>query len=174
MLWLKMARKVIRLLGSNVAPHEIALGLAFGMVLGFTPLFSAHNLIVLFLICVVNVNISAVIVGTMIFRLAAFGLDPLFHSLGFTLLAQTQWLRPLWTVMYQTPFVPLTRFNNTVVLGSLVTCIVVFYPFVRAGTKGIVAYRTSVYPKLDKFRFYKILKGSKLYSWYMKIKKFKD
>ena len=44
-----------------------------------------------------------------------FIFDPVFHAIGLQLLEAPS-LRGLWTSMYNTPLVPYTNFNNTVVL----------------------------------------------------------
>ena len=79
--------KLFKLINSEQEPHQISLGLSLGMITGFTPTFSLHNLLVLFVLLMIRANISAFIVATALFSLLAFALDPAFHSLGNTLSA---------------------------------------------------------------------------------------
>ena len=65
--------------------------------------------------------------GWALFVPVGFLLDPVFHRIGASLL-QAPSLRPLWTAMYNTPLVPYTNFNNTVVLGSFVGWLVLAVP----------------------------------------------
>lgn len=52
--------KVLKALNSNESPWQISLGLLLGTVLALTPLLSPHNLIVLFLALIINLNISKI------------------------------------------------------------------------------------------------------------------
>jgi uncharacterized protein (TIGR03546 family) len=71
------------------------------------------------------------------------------------LLVQTEGLAPLWTALYNAPLVPFTRFNNTVVLGSLVIALALFLP-VLFGTRGLVVfYRARYKAKVDQLGFMK-------------------
>ena len=58
--------------------------------------------------------------------MCVFLLDPVFHSVGYVLLRDLDVLSGFWTFLFNLPIFPLTRFNNTVVLGcfvfSLVAC----------------------------------------------------
>ena len=88
MIFLKILGKLIKVLRSNASPGQIAWGFALGTFLGFTPLISLHNLGIIFLIFILNVNLSAVIFGWLICSILAFFLDPLFHTIGFGMLVQ--------------------------------------------------------------------------------------
>ena len=46
--------KLIKVLNSETAPEQISLALAFAMLAGFTPLWSLHNLLVLFFLQVLQ------------------------------------------------------------------------------------------------------------------------
>jgi len=90
-----MVRYILRfitVMGSHRDPRQISLGFALGMVLGFTPISSLHNLLVLLSILLFPVNLTAVILSWMVFSGLALAGDPLFHRLGLFLLAD---LRPL-------------------------------------------------------------------------------
>lgn len=52
--------KVLKALNSNESPWQISLGLLLGTVLALTPLLSPHNLIVLFLALIINLNINKI------------------------------------------------------------------------------------------------------------------
>ena len=65
--------------------------------------------------------------GWALFVPLGFLLDPVFDRIGAGLLGAPS-LRPLWTSWYNTPLVPYTNFNNTVVLGSVVAWLVLAHP----------------------------------------------
>src|SRR5437762_2871578 len=75
-------------------------------------------------------------------------------------------LRGLWTSLYNTPIVPLTNFNNTVVLGSLVFAVVFAVPLFFLTRWAIVRYRATIGERVRQSRFYKALMASKAYNVY--------
>jgi uncharacterized protein (TIGR03546 family) len=113
------------------------------MVAGFTPTLSLHNLLLLFVLLVLRVNISAFIVGFALFSLLAFLLDPAFHTTGLYLL-QLPAMQETWTGMYNNTFWRLTQFNNTVLLGSLVISLLAFVPAFLLGNFLIRNYRSQI------------------------------
>lgn len=70
--------KFLRVLNSETDPAQISLAFCFSMVAGLTPLFSLHNLPILFLVLVLRVNLSAFLLGFAFFSGIAYLLDPLF------------------------------------------------------------------------------------------------
>lgn len=175
MLWLKLFRKLFKILNGDISPKQIAGGVAFGAIIGLTPILSLHNLLVLLLVCIIRVNVTSVFFSMAIFKLLALLVDPyLSHQLGYLLLVKAEFLRPFWTFLYNLPVIPLTRFNNTIVLGGLIISLVIFYPNLILVNKGVLAYRSSVQPKLEKIKLFKAIKATKIYSWYRKISSFRD
>lgn len=135
--------KLFKLINSEQEPHQLSLGLSLGMIAGFTPTLSLHNLLVLFLLLVIRANISAFLVGVALFSLLAFALDPAFHALGNYLL-HLPGLKETWTEMYNNTFWRLTGFNNTVLMGSLAVSVVAFVPMFLLGNVLIRNYRSRI------------------------------
>ena len=167
----KILNRLYKLLSGEISPRQIAGGIAFGMIVGLTPTFSLHNLLVILLICIIRVNVSAFIFSAVVFGLLSFLVDPAAHLLGYLLLVQMEFLRPLWTMLYNMPVVPLTGFNNTVLLGSVTISLILFYPCLVFSQRGILYYRAYLIPKLENTRFVKGVKASRPYNWYIKITK---
>ena len=80
MLWLKFLRKLFKILNGDIDPKQIAAGFAFGAIIGLTPVFSLHNLIVLLLICIIRINVSSVIFSAAIFGLLSYLIAPLSNN----------------------------------------------------------------------------------------------
>lgn len=170
MFWLNFIFKLIKTLHSKEAPHNLAIGFALGSIIGLTPLLSLHNLLVFIIIIVFNVNISAAFFGIFFFDCFAYLFDTQFHNLGYFLLVKLEFLKPIWTYLYNIPIAPLTKFYNTVVLGSLLVSLVTFLP-VYFGFKQIVKiYRSKVASKVNQWKIMKIIQGNNLYQMYQKIK----
>lgn len=132
--------KLLQVIGSETEPGQISLGFAFALIAGFTPLASLHNLLVLFLILVLRVNLSAFFLGLAVFSGMAYLLDPLFHRVGLAVLTAGP-LEGLWTALYNSTLWRLERFNNSIVMGSLVVSLFLFAPLYLLSNKLILKYR---------------------------------
>ncbi|MCP4724530.1 MAG: TIGR03546 family protein [bacterium] len=174
MIILKIISRLISILKEGPTPNQVAAGFTLGMFLGMSPSFNLYAIIVLLLIFLLDINISASILGWIVFKLFAFLLDPVFHDVGFELLSETEWLNGFWTVLYNLPLIPLSKYNNTVVLGSIVLSILLFLPLFFASRLGIIQYREKLYPKVQKLKIVRIVKTSKVYTIYEKIKNLKE
>jgi uncharacterized protein (TIGR03546 family) len=170
MIYLKILGKFIKVLRSGASPGQIASGFALGTILGFTPVNSLHNLLIVILIIILNVNITAAVLAFVLFTILAFILDPVFHTIGYTILVNISFLEPVWTWLYNVPVAPLTRFNNTIVIGSLIFALVLYIPNYLLFKWFVTRYRDSWNQKMDKWKIVKIFKGSKLIQLYIKIK----
>lgn len=170
MFWLKIVKDFLKILREGQTPAQIAAGFALGSLVGFSPVFTLQGILIWLLILVLNVNLSAAILSFTIFSIAAFLLDPLFHWVGFQILTQISWLKEFWTTLYNIPVAPLTKFNNTVVMGSLLTAIVFFAPIYFGMKSFVVQYRKHIHAKVEKWKIYQIIKQSGLYKLYDNVR----
>jgi uncharacterized protein (TIGR03546 family) len=166
MLFLKLLQSIISTLNSEGTPRQIAAGFALGAALGLTPLVNLHNLLVFAAACLLNVSFGGFLLGWTVFVPLGFALDPLFNAVGLALL-QAPALQGLWATLYNIPGVPLTNFNNSVVLGSFVSWVVLWLPIFFLSRWLVVKYRAHVYERLRKMRFFQALTASKLYNLFV-------
>lgn len=170
MFWLNFIFKLIKTLHSGEEPHHLAAGFALGSIIGLAPFLTLQNILVFVAILIFNVSIGAAFFGIFFFGCFAYLFDAQFHSLGYFLLVKAEFLKPLWTYLYNIPIAPLTKFYNTVVLGSLVVSLLLLFP-VYLGFKQLVkVYRSKLAAQVDKFKIMQIIKGNKLFQIYQKIK----
>ena len=162
---LKLIQSIIKTLHSDGTPGQVAAGIALGAALGLTPLVNVHNLVIFSLIVLLNVSFGGGMLGWALFVPLGFIFDPVFHRIGAALLGSAS-LRPLWTSLYNTPVVPYTNFNNTVVLGSLVSWLVLVVPIFFAARYGVARYRATLGERVRQSRFYKAVTASQVYNWY--------
>jgi uncharacterized protein (TIGR03546 family) len=162
---LKLIQSMIRTLHSEGTPGQVAFGIALGSALGLTPLVNVHNLIVFSLIVLLNVSFGGAMLGWTLFVPVGFLLDPVFDRIGAGLLAAPS-LRPLWTSWFNTPLLPYTNFNNTVVLGSVVGWLVLLVPIYFGARYGVARYRATIGERVRRSRFYQAITASKVYNWY--------
>ncbi|HYT81944.1 MAG TPA: TIGR03546 family protein [Gemmatimonadales bacterium] len=161
----KLLQSLVKALHSEGTPGQLAAGIALGSILGLTPLLSLHNAFVFALIVMLNVSFPGAMLGWALFVPIGFLLDPVFDWIGHTLLF-TPSLTPLWTSLYNTPVVPLTSFNNTVVLGSLVFAIVCFVPLYLLLRWAVARYRATIGERVRQSKWYRAVTASKLYNVY--------
>jgi uncharacterized protein (TIGR03546 family) len=165
---LESLAKLLKVLNSETAPAQISLAFCFAMVAGLTPLMSLHNLLILLLVLVIRVNLSTFLLGLALFSAIAYLLDPYFHQLGFELLTN-QGLQEFWTTLYNSAFWRLERFNNTIVLGSLLSSLVAFVPVLLITNFLIRRYREHVLTCVRKTRLMQMLKASKFFNLYKSV-----
>jgi len=170
MFVLEFLTKLIKILRPEISPNQIAWGFVLGMILGLTPFWSLHNLLVVILIIILKVNLATALFSFGIFSAIAYLIDPLFHSFGYYLLVDLQDLNSFWTWLYNVPILALSKFNNTVVMGSLVSSLIMMIPVYFLIKIGIVNYREKIDSKIANWKFFKIIKGTKVYSFYEKIR----
>jgi uncharacterized protein (TIGR03546 family) len=162
---------LIRLMHSETDPRQISLGFALGMIPGLTPFTSLHNILVLLALLFIRANISAALLSWAVFSLLAFALDPLFHRFGLFLLTGVSSLQGFWTSLYNAPFIPYTKFNNSVLMGSLIISLLAFYPVYWGGKMMVVKYRETLMERLNRLKIVHVFRGSNLYKWYSRYSK---
>lgn len=170
MFWLKLVRDFISILREGQTPRQIAGGFALGSLLGFSPMLTLQGVLIWLVVLVLDVNLSSVLVSVTIFSLIAYLLDPVFHAIGYALLVKVGALQGFWTSLYNAPIAPLTRFNNTIVMGSLAFAVVCFAPVYFGMKRFVVSYRTHVLGHLERWKVYRVLKQSTLIQWYRRIR----
>ncbi|TXR53112.1 TIGR03546 family protein [Reinekea thalattae] len=160
--------KLFKALNSDANPWQMAFAAAFGLVIGFTPLWSPHNLLVLLLAFIFRVHLASFFVFWLLFSALAYLLDPWFDQIGYSLLTQVQ-LTDFWTTLYQNDFWRVLRFNHTITLGSFVVSVIAFLPLAVILRLSIIRYRGAVMPWVEKLKVVQLLKGSKLYELYQRL-----
>lgn len=165
---LRAVAKLLKVLNSDADPGQISAALGLSMIAGFTPFWSLHNLLVLLLVLVLRVNLSAFLLGLAFFSGLAFGFDPLFHQLGLRVLTADS-LNGIWTAMYNQTLWRIERFNNTIVMGSLLASLILFIPLVLAGNLLIRRYRSLVMVWVQRSRILQAIKASRFYGYYKTV-----
>ena len=138
-----------RLLASVVGidgHRRLAAGLALGCVIGCLPKDSLFPVAIALIGLLSTANLLSMILGAVVTSLIAPNFDWLFDRIGFGLLSQPM-LQPLLAEMSAWPVVAWTRLENTVVTGSFIVGIVLFWPVYLSGCLFFKFYR----PKLILF-----------------------
>ena len=163
---LKLLQSLVRTLHSEGTPAQIALGFALGAALGLTPIMSAHNLVVLALLAILNVSFAAGMLGWVVFVPIGFLLDPVFDRIGHRLLLGTPALESMWTRLDNTPVLALANLDNTVVVGSVAGWLLLIIPIYFAARGGVLAYRATLGERVRRSRIYTAVSASRAYNVY--------
>ena len=155
---LRPGRPLVKVLTAADSPEQIALGFALGMLIGLVP---KDNLIAISLGVVLfssRANLGAAALAGFLFTWLGVWADPISHRIGLGLLEFSA-LRPLWTWLYNFPLAPWTAFNNTVVLGSLILGLALFYPVFRLIEPGVIWAAPRARDQIAKYKVGKVLLG---------------
>jgi uncharacterized protein (TIGR03546 family) len=162
---LTMLAKLLKALNSEASPSQISLAFVLGMIMGLTPLWSAHNIIVMFLALVLRINLTGFFLAFGVFSGLAYLLDPAFIVVGERLLTDAN-LEATWKSLYVSDAWRVTHFNNTLTLGSLVVSLALAVPAFLIFNFLIRQYREKIFAWVQKTKFMHILKANSLYKIY--------
>jgi len=166
-LLLKQIFSFFHLLNSETGTNQLAAGLACGLILGFSPFLSIQTLVLLILIFFFRIQIGAAFVSAFFFKFVAFLIDPIADQLGRSIL-EASGLRPLFVEMYNMPLVPLTRFNNSIVMGSAAIGVILVIPAFFVFKSLILKYRATVVARFKGTKIWKAFVATKFYGLYNK------
>ncbi|HEY8278478.1 MAG TPA: TIGR03546 family protein [Bdellovibrionota bacterium] len=156
---------LLKLLNSETGENQIAAGIAAGFVLGMTPAFSLQTLLIFLCLFVFRIQIGMAFLACFFFKFVAWVLDPLFHAVGSSIL-ELGALQGIFTRLYNMPLVPLTRFNNSVVMGSGVVAILLSPVIYLWGKSLVIKYRVTVVARFKETKIWKAFRATSLYNWY--------
>lgn len=149
-------RSVVKALLSESSPRQLALGFAMGMVIGLVPKGNLIAVALMMILGASRVNVGVGMFSAFMFSWAGSMTDRWTHEIGLWLLELPQ-LQSFWTEAYNTPVVPWTDFNNTVVLGSLVLGLGLFVPVYFLSRPVFEKYTETVVARMKKYRATKLL-----------------
>ncbi len=158
---LRPLRFITQTLTEETSPRQMALGIALGMIVGLVPKDNLVAVVCLFILCASRVNLGLGFVSAFLFSWIGYWMDPLSHYIGSRLLTAES-LNTNWTWFFDQPVTPWTDLNNTVVLGSLIIGVVLFYPVYRISIPVVKTYSPKVENRLKKFRIVQLLWGIEL------------
>ena len=165
---LKYIIKLLKVLGSEGTPRGIAGGVMLGSFLGLAPLFCGHNLVVIALVFLVNVNVASVIFAWGLFRFLRLIIDPLSDALGYAVLTIDS-LEGFYTALYNTAPFATSDFNNTIVMGGLIISLVIAAPLYFGIKRFVPYYREHLMERVNNWKIVRFLKMSKVFVWYRRV-----
>jgi uncharacterized protein (TIGR03546 family) len=163
--------QLIKAFRAGETPTQIAAGFSVGFLIGLMPFWTLQGVLLFLVLIFVNINMAAGSLAMLVAGFVAFLLDPVFHHLGYAVLTFPG-LQGAWEALYNVPVAPLSRFNNTVVMGSFLGGFVLFAPVYVGMKKLVVSYRSGLEERIKKLKVVQTIRGSKVVEWYVKIRDF--
>lgn len=151
-----LLRKLFKAFNSAQTPWQMSLALSLGMAMGLTPFSGLQSVILIFIVFIINVHLGLFFVSAGFFAGLAYLFDPVFEQLGFTILNNPS-LQEMFTSAYNSGFMRLTYFNNTLVMGSSVVAFSLLLPMYFILNKVVYIYRDKIAAKLSQYKIFKTL-----------------
>jgi len=149
-------KKFFTSLNANAHPGDIAHAASLGLLLAFVPKTNLLWAFLFFLTMFIRVNKGAFFIALILLSFVVPFADVATEAIGFTVLSFKP-LEPVFTAMYQTPFVGLTRFNNSMVIGGFVAGLLLYWPAYALALRFVSWYRAKLQPKLAKSKIVKVI-----------------
>lgn len=162
---LRLLRDLVSALHGGSDPRHLAAGFALGAALGLIPkgnLFAAAFFLLFFIF---RLNKGLALLSATLFTPLGYAFDGPAHRVGLALLKAPA-LQGLWTALYDLPIVPLTRFNNSVVLGNLVFGLVLFVPLYLAFLRFAAYYNATFAPQVERLKIIQAVKSMRWFQMY--------
>ena len=153
-------KKIWNALNHAGKPWQISMAIALGMIVGFTPILSIHNMVILFIVLIFNIHLAIFLLSVSFFGIIGLAIDPLFAIIGKDILTSST-LESLFTSWFNNPFGHITYFNNTITMGSLIVSLILFFFVYKISSFILIKYRTVIavkiknIPLLNKMNFFK-------------------
>jgi uncharacterized protein (TIGR03546 family) len=153
---IKYIRSFFVSLNANAHPGDIAHGAALGLLLALVPKGNLLWAFLFILTMFIRVNKGALFLTLILFGFVVPLLDPVLESLGFIILGIGP-LQGFYGVLYGIPFMGWTRYNNTMVAGSLSAALVLYVPAYLLFRVLVAAYRKHILPAIRKSKIVHVL-----------------
>ncbi|EDZ63859.1 hypothetical protein SMGD1_2116 [Sulfurimonas gotlandica GD1] len=165
-------RKLFKALNSSGKSWQLSGAIVLAMFAGFLPTSSLILLDILFLALIFNVNFGLFLLFTVIFSGVGYLFDPLFESIGYSVLTNDS-LNGFFTTLYNSALFRWSSFNYTLVTGSLIVSSVLAVPMLLVLNRVITLYRDQIGAKLNEWKvtrwmklFNEEAKTNSLFRWW--------
>jgi uncharacterized protein (TIGR03546 family) len=152
MIVVKWIISFLQSLNSNQRPGEIAGAAAFAFMLALMPSSNLLWMALFTLTFFLKINNAFMVVLLALFKIVAPLFDPLLHQVGYAVLTIPN-LKGFYASLYNTPLMPFTKFNNTIVLGGFITGIVLWIPMFVLFLWLVGIYRSKAAEKIRNSKF---------------------
>ncbi|MBO5137341.1 MAG: TIGR03546 family protein [Spirochaetaceae bacterium] len=148
----------LKSLNDNSHPGEIAHAASIGVILGLMPKDNVLWYILLFVFLFFRINKAVYLLVILGVSMCAPLGDMLFDKIGYAVLTFEPFTET-YRILLDIPFVAYTKFNNTVVMGSLVCSLVLYIPVYLLTRILVRLWRKNLAPKISSSKFWNTLKN---------------
>jgi len=171
---LRLLFQLVDVIRKESSPHHLSLGFVAGMCISVTPAWTLHWAILLLSVILTRINVLSFLLGLAICSPLGPECDPLFHRMGLYILTEMTWLTPLWNQLSEWPLIPFTRFNNSIVMGSGVTMLILAPVIYFTVSVLLRRYQDLVHRRLRTTYFIQTLMGTRLYRHYSRYRELQN
>ena len=158
-LILRPLRLLFKALVIESTPSHMSYGLALGVMLGIVPKGNLLAIVLGFCVAAVRVNLAIAAFAAVVLTFAASLFDTAFDQVGVFILGQPS-LRGFWEAVYDTPLLPWTDFNNSIVMGSFVCGLLLIWPVHRLSRPVFQKYSEKLAKHIRHWWITKVLLGA--------------
>ena len=160
---IKPIAKLIVALNGNLSKKQIAAGFSWGLLLGLVPAGNPLWIVLFVVSFFFRHHHGSKLLVMAVLKLLSGVIAPLMDMAGWEVL-HIEALQPLFTELYNMPFVPFTKFYNTLVAGGLASGIVLWLPVFFLMLFMVPLYRNNIAPKIRNNKLVKQIKNAPLIS----------
>jgi uncharacterized protein (TIGR03546 family) len=164
--WVKYVKGLLNTFNADTSPNEVAAAFVLGATIGLIPKGNLATVLLLLITWVFRVNLGMAFATIFLFAIIGHFTDPLAERIGYWILAQVPALQGFWTTLYNTPIVPYSGFNNTLVMGNLLFALLLALSLFFAMRSLVVIYHSRYRERVKNSRAMKALEATKFYEAY--------
>ena len=155
---LAWAKKILRILKSNLSPNQIAFGFAVGVFAGLPPM-GLHVIIPCTLALLVRCSFRSFLISMGLFKLLSLAVAPGTYVIGEWCLDSNRGLDALWRWIFQLPVLAPMGYGRYLLFGSLVVSLLVAIPVFLIVRLLVMRYRESFARWVSGWRLSEFLRG---------------
>ena len=153
---IKAVVKLFKALNANVNPGEIAHAFSCGILLGLMPKDNLLWYLVFVFILFIRINKPMYLIMILIAATFSPVMDGLFDTVGYAFLTIPQF-SGFFGWLLEVPFVGFTKFNNSVLMGSLLCGLVLYVPMYFLGRLFVSLWRKHIAAAIRQTKLVKLL-----------------
>ncbi|HOX32246.1 MAG TPA: TIGR03546 family protein [Spirochaetales bacterium] len=151
---IKAIARALAALNSNQKREQVAAGFAFGLLFALLPAGNLLWLLLFILTFFLKLNYAMQVLAALLLSPFRALLGGALDALGWAILG-LPFLQAPFTALYNAPLAPLTRFNNSLVMGGLAAGLALWLPAFLAMRSFVSLYRAKLAPRVAGSRLYK-------------------
>ena len=152
-------RLLLKAFTTESTPRQMSMGLALGVLVGLVPKGNLLAIGLATMLAATRVNLAVAGAAIVAASFGAAFCDEWFDGIGYAVLTLPP-MQQTWTQLANMPFVPWTDFNNTIVMGSLVTGLIIAWPVHRISLPLFARYSKSLGERARRWWLAKVLLGA--------------